>query len=338
MNRPMTSTTRKYNSIDLCKLIMAVCVVAIHTDPLNKCTNSFVLSIYNCMLRMAVPFFFLSSGFLLANKLSYPFSDDFSITKIKNYLQKIVKLYLIWNIVYLPLALYDYITANIGIKSAVFLYIRGLLFVGEHYNSWILWYLLSTIYALVLILFLLKRVHLKPEIIVVVGAVIYLLSTGISFLAAYDNDLPLIFSIMKKALKYTIINGRILTGSFYIPVGMLLARKKMNTQRALLMFIVGFVANIISNNYFIVSITLVVCSVGFFSIIKNIELPDSLVYVWARKMSTVIYFIHLYIWTFYYFVIYGEKTYGMDCFCATVILCITSAVIYMYAQANITKK
>lgn len=47
---------------------MAFCVIAIHTDPLVSCNNTVVLAIYDAVVRMAVPFFFVASGFLLGKK------------------------------------------------------------------------------------------------------------------------------------------------------------------------------------------------------------------------------------------------------------------------------
>ena len=147
----------KYNSIDLYKLIMAFCVVAIHTCPLNNYKNEIVLAIYNSFVDIAVPFFFLASGFLLANKFQYPFDSDNNIQYIRNYLLRIIKLYVMWSLIYLPLAIWHYISTQTNVIKSVLSYIRGFVFIGEHYNSWPLWYLLSTIYALALIIFLLKR-------------------------------------------------------------------------------------------------------------------------------------------------------------------------------------
>ena len=39
----------------------------------------------------------------------------------------------------------------------IVLYIHGLIFRGEHFDSWILWYLLSSIYVLTMIYFLVKK-------------------------------------------------------------------------------------------------------------------------------------------------------------------------------------
>ena len=60
--------SKKYNSIDLTKFIMSIFVVAIHIHPFENCDNQIILSIYNSLVALAVPFFFISSGFLVAAK------------------------------------------------------------------------------------------------------------------------------------------------------------------------------------------------------------------------------------------------------------------------------
>lgn len=48
------------NSIDLFKFLMAVVVVAIHTNPFDRCASTFVNEMAMTIEDMAVPFFFLS--------------------------------------------------------------------------------------------------------------------------------------------------------------------------------------------------------------------------------------------------------------------------------------
>ena len=60
---------KKFNSLDICKLWMAFCVVTIHTHPLEHCTITIINEIYDSFVRMAVPFFFLSSGFFIGTKV-----------------------------------------------------------------------------------------------------------------------------------------------------------------------------------------------------------------------------------------------------------------------------
>lgn len=73
---------RQYHSIDLAKFIMAIAVIAIHTNPLINYNNIGINYIYNNLVSMAVPFFFISSGYLLSKKLNFPYLEkDISILK-----------------------------------------------------------------------------------------------------------------------------------------------------------------------------------------------------------------------------------------------------------------
>ena len=55
----MNKLDEKYNQIDLFKFIMAIIVVAIHTGPLINCKNELLITIYNNITKLAVPFFFI---------------------------------------------------------------------------------------------------------------------------------------------------------------------------------------------------------------------------------------------------------------------------------------
>lgn len=93
------------NSIDLTKLIMAVFVVAIHTNPLAGVQNQTVLTVCNTVLQMAVPFFFLASGYLLGIHIRDLRCPEESIPVVKRQLKKILGMYLIhmyvWTFYYL---------------------------------------------------------------------------------------------------------------------------------------------------------------------------------------------------------------------------------------------
>lgn len=82
--------SNNYNSIDLFKLIMAICVVAIHTNPLYSCDNKTAVSIYNTVVGVANPFFFLSSGFLIGKKYFGGGQNNYYILQ---HLKKLLKLY-----------------------------------------------------------------------------------------------------------------------------------------------------------------------------------------------------------------------------------------------------
>ena len=318
---------KNYNSIDLFKFVMAICVVAIHTNPMDKCTIKLVNDIYTTFVGMAVPFFFIATGFLLANKMEYPFWGTQNKTIMKNYLFRIIKLYLLWTVLYMPLAAWHFVSTGTPLIRAILQYIRGFILLGEQYNSWPLWYLLSTIYTLMLLILLLK--HKKSlKTILAVGGVVFLFRIGLVYIVEYDGVFtPVVFA--QKILNLTIMKGAVFTGMFYIPVGMALSRKKMPDWASWAVMICSFAINIAIEESGISSILTAMTVIALFIFVKGVNLKDSFVYFILRKMSSVIYFVHMYAWSIYYKLIYGEKTYGFDCFVATLFISILIALIYV---------
>lgn len=328
---------RKYNSLDICKILMAICVVAIHTHPFEHCTTIIVNNIYDSFVRMAVPFFFLSSGFLLAQKFETAFTSSKNIATARKYLLKIVKMYVVWTVVYLPMALYHFISSGKGALKSVLLYIRGFVFVGEQYNSWHLWYLLSTIYALVFILILLY-LKVSPKKAITFSSIIFLISIGIDYLSAYTGNSNTFIELFIKMIKVSIGSGRILTGLFYLPLGCFLVQKQPNLKVSWSMLVSGYLLNVFVQNSYWSSFFVAISSIGLFCVINTIALPDSRVYPFVRKMSTIIYFLHMYVWSFYYALIYGEKTYGVDCFLVTIVICLAVSAVTVTVTECYDKK
>lgn len=300
--------------------------MAIHTHPLELCTVNIVNDIYESFVNMAVPFFFLSSGFLLAQKFESSFSSPKNVVIIRSYLLKIVKMYVIWTVIYLPMAIYHFISSGKGILKSVLTYIRGFIFIGEQYNSWHLWYLLSTIYALIFILFLLY-LKLSPKKIIIVSSIVFLISIGINYLSDYNGTSNVFVELLIRMIKASIGSGKILTGMFYIPFGIMLSKRQPNLTISWSMLIGGYLLNILVKNSCWNSVFVAISAIGLFCVINSFALPNSRLYPFVRKMSTVIYFIQMYVWSFYYMFIYGEKTYGVDCFLMTTVICLIVAAV-----------
>ncbi len=326
------------NCIDLIKFFMAIFVISIHTLPLVNCTNSVLLTINELLVRMAVPFFFLSSGYLLSAKF-HDSQTDATVSILTKYLLKITRMYLIWSVVYLPLAIYHYYTQNASALPAIRSYVSKLVFVGEHYNSWHLWYLLSTIYALVFIL-LLIRVNVSPKGMLIFSALFSVISIGVDYLMSYSGDLPRIASLTKTAISLTISNNRIFQGMIYIPIGIYIytIRQKLHFQYCAIGFLLSFVCNYFIENSVISNYLLIFASIALFGMVLNIKLKDHAIYPILRKLSTSMYHIHMYIWTFYYFIVYGKKQYGVDSFIVTTILSLIIGFLYLiYKKSKFSK-
>lgn len=316
-----------YNFIDLMKFIMAICVIAIHTGPLSKCENAIIVGTYDCIVRMAVPFFFICSGFFLNKKLILDKSEGHIVLDpLYSYLKRILKMYCLWTVLYLPLTIIGFVKWKASFVSAIIRFFINILFVGENYNSWSLWYLLSTVYALCFVICLLKR-NVKIRNISLMGFAILVLSLFIDELMKSNVKLPEALRIIKLIIGNTIINGRIFRGLFYIPLGMFLAMidiKSVKASAALL--VVGLIANFFLSGI-LSEFALVISATGLFMLGISTKLPDSHVYLKLRILSTDLYVLHLMVWSLYYIVVYGETRFGFDSFFFTTFFSIIISLV-----------
>ena len=97
----MLKERKQYNNIDLFKIIFAVIVVMIHTTPFRDLSDSASWYFSNTIANLAVPFFFVTSGFLLFGKLANCDSDNHK-ESVKKYIFHIIRMYLIWCAIWVP--------------------------------------------------------------------------------------------------------------------------------------------------------------------------------------------------------------------------------------------
>lgn len=150
--------TQEYYGIDLFKFICAALVMAIHVPPLisfSKVGNFYLVDV---LARIAVPFFYASSGFFLFRNMTFCNGKvDFSKKnrdKIKSFVGRIIKLYLIWSAIYLLWQIPYWQSINWTGLAAIKDYVLSLYISGSVYHFW---YFVCLIYA-VPILFLLLHV------------------------------------------------------------------------------------------------------------------------------------------------------------------------------------
>lgn len=60
----------KFEAVDLFRIISAVIVIAIHTNPFSSIASGMTGRIIRMVFEFPVPFFFITSGFFLQKKLS----------------------------------------------------------------------------------------------------------------------------------------------------------------------------------------------------------------------------------------------------------------------------
>ena len=307
-----------WNGIDLIKLLMAVCVVAIHTEPLYG-HSGVGYAVYTGVVHCAVPFFFLASGFLLAVKCKTPYTAADNLPVFRAFAAKILRMYLLWSAVYFPFAVFEAITRRQSAARFALDYILKFFLNGAHHNSWQLWYLLSTLYA-VLFIALLSRLRVPFGVIFGAGCVLFVLGLWIESLQARE-DLSGALLTISRLTGAARLNPFLFRGFFYFPLGMLLARRLLCALVGTALFVLGVAGQCLTDGAF-AQIVCVAASVGLFCFAQGIELRANPIFPLLRRMSTSMYLTHMLVFTSLYWVIYREKTFGLPMFLGTTAICV----------------
>ena len=157
---------KEYAGVDYFKLIAAFLVIAIHTSPLATYseTGDFVLT--RIIARVAVPFYFMVSGYFLISRYAY------NTDKLKSFLKKMVVIYGISIFLYIPVNVYnhyfsmEYLLPNL---------LKDIFFDGTMYH---LWYLPASMLGAVIAWFLVRKVGFYKA----------LLLTGLLYFAGMFGD------------------------------------------------------------------------------------------------------------------------------------------------------
>lgn len=296
-------TKKQFYAVDCMKFISALLVIGIHTGPfldLNLDANFVYVQILG---RIAVPFFFVASAFFLFRKINLEagIKDEQNLAYLKHYIGRILKIYLLWSILYLPLQAYAWSQGGVTWVSAL-RYIRDFLFTGSYYH---LWFLPALIFAIIFIYILLFTWKWKMTACLVV--MLYLIGMTGNIYGPVLEQIPLIkrgYELYLSAFETT-RNG-LFFGSMFIYIGALLAQSKyvikkkiavvMTTLSFLLLcgecFLLrkyGFMNDLASMYCMLIPLTYF----GF-SLLAQIRLKPRIIFEKMRKMSLLIYVSHIY--------------------------------------------
>lgn len=291
---------REYNSIDLMKFICSLLIVAIHARPLNSYSLLADYVLTHWLARIAVPFFFIASGYLLFMKTDYVNFDKNIPLK---YVWKLFKMYSLWTLIYLPLILRDQILADKkGAAHALVMWVRS--FILEGYGQ--LWYLNASVLAVLILTFLIsKKVSIKG----ILGWAAFLYCIGLFDQPYFGileqlKGMDVIWALLTM-IKKIIITTRdgIFMGFLFMGMGMVFAFKpvfiKMRT--AVFLFVITmllFLCEVMVVRRFNLAqgydTCLFLAPVAFFLfyIVLHIELPSHKMYKHLRKWSVYMFLLH----------------------------------------------
>lgn len=296
---------------------MAFFVIAIHTYPESICCSEFLKSSFRHIYDIAVPFFYMTSGYLLFKKTQFPISENKERKKqINNYLKKILRLYFAWTIIYLPLTIYGFAHDHVPFLKGIIIFLRNVAFVGQNFYSWPLWYLLGLLVAIIIIT-ILDYMQLSIKQIVLIAIVIF----TIGQLSDYWQDTKVGQYYFKI---FTTTRNGIFIGLVYTTLGAWISSMKTLIAKRYSIVIV-LMSSLLSIFYHSELFTLVSSFFIFQWILQvNLTKISERTAKFLRIESTFIYFIHMLVLGVIHFVLPFESPNPMWTFIA---VCVFSSAI-----------
>ncbi|MHC1749978.1 MAG: acyltransferase family protein [Cellulosilyticaceae bacterium] len=202
----------RFGQIDLFKFIAALLVIMIHTDPLESYSSEANFVLTRLVARLAVPFFFVSAGYLFAIKLTDdPVKNNGILAK---YVKRISYVYSIAMICYIPINIYSGYFK--GSKQLIN-FAQDIVFNGTMYH---LWYLPALMIGIVIVYYMKTKWGYSVSLLMC----IFLYSIGLLGDSYYGfiselNIFKRIYDLFFSMFEYT------RNGIFFAPIFLLLGFK-----------------------------------------------------------------------------------------------------------------
>lgn len=294
---------KSYNGVDLLRFVCSVFIVAIHVPPFGNSPQFSFANFFVChyLARIAVPCFFIMSGYFLYRK---SFRESFDPAPTGSYLRKMLRLYLIWGIVYFPFKLEIILSSPNGILYSALSCLRDYIFVGTYGH---LWYLNASMVGVLMVSFLLNK-KVPVSAILSLGFLLYLAGMLFENWAVLIQPLrygaPGVWRALHlgKKVFVTTRNG-IFEGFFFIAVGMAFSRHSLPLK--LQTAATGFLASMVllfaevffttrggSAKVYDMYLFAAPAGIFLFAAACRIQLKDSAVYPFLRTLSALLFYIH----------------------------------------------
>lgn len=221
-----------YENLDILKYICAILIIILHLRPFITFSNELDLAFNNIITRVCVPIFFVITGYFVAKK------ETKNSNYINDYVKKMIPLYLVWSVVYIPVligTILQYLptinsfisTIDISFPLLILLIIIlipialliALVYTGIYYH---LWYFPATIFSLLL----LKKWKNKFDIkyLLIISFVLLLFGATETYWGVIPTSFQQLLSYYYKIFFTT--RNFLFFGLFYIVLGYHLGTKK----------------------------------------------------------------------------------------------------------------
>ena len=150
-----------YTGIDYFRFIAALLIIAIHTSPLGSFSETGDFMLTRIIARVAVPFFFMTSGFFLISRYTC------SAEKLGAFIKKTTLIYGVAILLYIPINVYNGYFKMDNLLPNI---IKDIVFDGTLYH---LWYLPASIIGAAIAWYLVKKLNYPKALMV--ASVLYLI-------------------------------------------------------------------------------------------------------------------------------------------------------------------
>lgn len=297
---------QRYEAIDIVKILCSFLIIATHCRPFCSLSDSVDFYFVNVLARIAVPFFFAATSFLLFRKIK--FLDGKIVKSMENntmffhYWKRIILLYVIWSMIYLIYQIPNWHATGWWGSYVVKDYLFAFFMKGSFYH---LWYMLALIYGAPILYLMLRYLGVKNTgIIACILYVIKVLNYGYTWLpipglaqissvfeefVGICDGLCVAIPMMMVGVVCCQSKGELQKISKYRLAGLMISVILLITEASLLHF-TGMSTNKVSY----VFMTLPTCFFFFLCIISINLNTEKHVHVCeqARNASTIIYCVH----------------------------------------------
>ncbi len=290
----------EYMVLDFFKVFLSFLVVAIHLTPFAQINSEFSFWFGQVFSRVAVPIFFITSGYFGSRSIK---DKD----KFLRHIHRIVLMYIVYSLLYLPQILIGYISEGLSFGDIALRLVRNYFINGTLQ----LWYFVGLLVAFVLAYFVTQKLKVSNKVLVPLIIVLYTIGV---FGDAYSNLLSGFSGINQFLQLHNMVFYSTRNGLFFgfpmVCIGYLLSENSHRIRlRPVIYAICAVSAFLIMNieEYWIKSLTnhkeqnmiflTPVVAIFAFLCLCSVKLPKkNLQFAYdARKLSVIIFGFHLFI-------------------------------------------
>ncbi len=212
---------KQYKSIDLAKFVCAILIIILHTAPFASYSRVLTVGFRNIITPIAVPFFFVASGFIAFKKIDEKSGKE-QTQYVMKHLRRILMMYLIWSAIYFIFVVIKWINAENFSIFHVLEYIKDFFFEGSYLTIWFL----PALFTATLLVWLLRK-KLSYKKIFIIACVVYVFTLGGSSYYGLASKIPFVKGIYDIYYSFfdSIKNG-VCFGLIFVCMGAMLAERE----------------------------------------------------------------------------------------------------------------